>query len=98
MCVHVVCLYCVCMCVLVCVCVCECACVCVCMCVCVQGDHNLAMQILKHEWHKVQEEDKNKVCQLWWAWLCRHDIYDVKCRIVLEGVGLNGAWSFSSME
>ncbi len=56
------------------------------------------MQILKHEWHKVQEEDKNKVCQLWWAWLCRHDIYDVKCRIVLEGVGLNGAWSFSSME
>ena len=26
-----------------------------------QGDHNLAMQILKHEWHKVKEEEKHKV-------------------------------------
>ena len=27
----------------------------------IQGDHSLAMQILKHEWHKIKEEDKSKV-------------------------------------
>ena len=26
-----------------------------------QGDHNLAMQILRHEWQKIKTEDKSKV-------------------------------------
>ena len=30
----------------------------------VQCDHNLAMQVLTHEWHKVNEEDKRSVLSL----------------------------------
>ena len=44
-----------------------------------QGDHSLALQILKHEWHKVKEENKSQVC----AWVVCYILYELWEEFVL---------------